>query len=213
MPLLEVYDSFLARDTPTSLGNAEITYDSFSYLQLVIQSGSHSKKHPRIELINEKSRKFRLLVTADHFHIDHEIYATEQRRVAVADYLLRNFRASLATLSSSNCYMPIVPPTFDQKILERSYVSVSRVDGSVSIEFRVLEISAEDARQFFLSQLPSLINDWISCSNIKCAKSVAHWQSSEDQDTLRELVSKIGVSFVADGSILPRAGVAARHYC
>lgn len=204
MFLLETFASFLANEFSREI--PDVTVRNLSCLQLVIESKGHSIRHATIELISEKCRKFRLQVKADLFHIDEETFATEQRRVAVADYILRNFCASLASLSSSCCYIPIIPPTIDQKILRRSYINVSRVDGSVSVEFRVLEISAENAQQFFLRQLPSLVSHWISCSKATCSRLVAHWQSFEDQNALRELVSKAGVSFVADGSLLPRAG-------
>lgn len=204
MSLIENFASLLANDSAREV--AVVTVRNLSCLQLVIESEGHSNSHATIELINEKCRKFRLQVKADRFYIDQDTFAIEQRRVAVADYILRNFCASLASLSSSTCYIPIIPPTIDQKILQRNYIDVSRIDGSVSVEFRVLEVSAENARQFFLRQLPSLVSHWISCSNTKCSRSVAHWQSSEDQNALRELVSRVGVSFVADGSLLPRAG-------
>ena len=204
MSLLETFASLLASESTREA--SEVPIRNLPRLQLVIESESHSNGHITIELINDKCRKFRLNVTAERFHIDQETFATEQRRVAVADYILRNFCASLASLSSSSCYIPIIPPTIDQKILRRSYADVSRVDGSVSVEFRVLDVSSENARQLFLRQLPSLVSHWISCSNTTCSRSVAHWQSFEDQNFLREFVSKVGVSFVADGSLLPRAG-------
>lgn len=157
---------------------------------------------------NDTDRQFCLHFGATMFSISSEIFTLELRRIAVADYLLRNFYSSLLFLSSSGCKVPIVPPTLDQYIIERSQLKISAEDGTVSIEFKVQKQSTDDAQIFIEKTLPYFISTWSSSSIANRSQLVAHWQCVEDQCALRDMISSQGTSFVADGSILPRAGTA-----
>lgn len=160
------------------------------------------------QVSNDTERQFCLHVGATMFSISSEIFTVELRRIAVADYLLRNFCSSLLFLSSSGCKVPIVTPVLDQHIIERSQLKISAEDGTVSTEFKVQKQSADDSRMFLEKTLPFLISTWSSSSIASSSQLVAHWQCVEDQCALREMISSQGISFVADGSILPRAGIA-----
>jgi Predicted ATPase of the ABC class len=155
---------------------------------------------------NEAESQFCSHIGATMFSISSEIFTIELRRIAVADYLLRNFCSSLLFLSSSGHNVPISPPNLDQHIIERSQLKISAEDGTVSIEFKVQKQSADDARLFLDKTLPLLLSTWSSSSIANNSQLAAHWQCVEDQCALREMISSQGISFVADGSVLPRAG-------
>jgi Predicted ATPase of the ABC class len=155
---------------------------------------------------NEEESQLCLHIGATTFSISSEIFTMELRRIAVADYLLRNFCSSLRFLSSSGQNIPIAPPNLDQHIIERSQLKISAKDGTVSIEFKVRKQSSDDAQLFLDKTLPFLVSTWSNNIIANNSQLVAHWQCVEDQCALREMISSQGISFVADGSVLPRAG-------
>lgn len=165
------------------------------------------------QISKETDRHFCLHTEAALFSLSSEIFTLELRRVAVADFLLRNFCSSLLFLSSSGHSVRIIPPHSDQYIIERSHLTVSADDGTVSIEFNIQKQSADDDEIFFEKTLPLLVSAWATRCTENNSQLVAHWQCLEDQCALREMISNLGVSFVADGSILPRAGAAVITRC
>ena len=167
-------------------------------------------KDSHLQLVHGVDKKFIVTIESKYFSIRSEVYALASRRIAVADYLLRKFHATIEATVSSGSYVSISYPSIDQYILQRSCINIFANNGNVCIYFKVLKDSTEEARQHLLESLPPLLLRWISCSNIDAPEATAHWQNSEDQDALRKMVSAVGVSFVADGSILPRAGM---KYC
>ena len=170
-------------------------------------------KDSHLQLVHGVDKKFIVTIESKYFSIRSEVYALASRRIAVADYLLRKFHATIEATVSSGSYVSISYPSIDQYILQRSCINIFANNGNVCIYFTVLKDSTEEARQHLLESLPPLLLRWISCSNIDAPEATAHWQNSEDQDALRKMVSAVGVSFVADGSILPRAGMKYSRIC
>ena len=156
---------------------------------------------------DETELRICLHIGATLFSISSEIFTLELRRIAAADYLLRNLCSSLLFLSTCGVDVPIAPPNLDQHIIERSQLKISAEDGTISIEFKVQKQSADDERLFLEKTLPLLVSTWSSSSIANNSQLIAHWQCVEDQCALREMISSRGVSFVADGSVLPRAGI------
>ena len=173
----------------------------------------YSWKDSHLQLVHGIDKKFRVTIESKYFSIRSEIYALASRRIAVADYLLRKFPATIEIILSSGNYVSISYPSIDQFILRRSCINIFANNGNVCIYFKVLKGSTEEARQYLLESLPPLLLRWISCSDMDAPEATAHWQNSEDQDALRKMVSAVGVAFVADGSILPRAGMEYSWIC
>ena len=159
-----------------------------------------------VEVVSERDRTFRLKINSGSFNLSPDIYTHESRRISAADYFFRNFLATVLSLESCGGDFPIARRKSAQYVLLRSYINVSSEDGSVTLEFKVLRCSAEQASVFLRISLPSLVNQWLLSSQADSPGFSAHWQCVEDQMKLREMVSKVGVAFVANGSILPRAG-------
>ena len=169
----------------------------------------YSWEDTHLQLVHGMEKKFRVTIESKYFSIRSDVFALAKRRISVEDYLLRKFCATIEKTMSTGNYVSILSPSIDQYILKRSCINISANDGNVCIDFNVTRNSTEEARQYLAESLPPLIRRWISCSNINAPEATAHWQNSEDQDALRKMVSAVGVSFVADGSILPRAGMRA----
>ena len=159
-----------------------------------------------LQIVHGMDKKFRVTIESKYFSIRSDVYAVAGRRKSVADYLLRKFRATTETAILNGSYVRILSPSIDQYILKRSCINISANNGNVSIDFNVLVDNTEVVFQHLKKSMTPLISRWISCSNIDAPEATAHWQNSEDQDALRKMISIVGVSFVADGSVLPRAG-------
>jgi Predicted ATPase of the ABC class len=160
-----------------------------------------------LKVVHGVDKIFRVTIESKYFSIHSDVYAVAGRRISVADYLLRKFRATVEMAVSSGTYVRILSPSIDQYILKRSCINISANNGNVCIDFNVLIDNPDEEFQHLKKSLSALILQWISCSNIDAPEARAHWQNSEDQNALRKMVSIVGVSFVADGSILPRAGM------
>lgn len=159
-----------------------------------------------LQIVHGMDKKFRVTIESKYFSIRSDVYAVAGRRISVADYLLRKFCATIETVILSGSHVRILSPSIDQYILKRSCINISANNGNVSIDFNVLADNTEEVFHHLKKSLSPLILRWISCSNIDAPEATAHWQNSEDQNALRKMVSIVGVSFVADGSVLPRAG-------
>jgi hypothetical protein len=160
-----------------------------------------------LKVVHGVDKKFRVTIESKYFSIRSDVYTVAGRRISVADYLLRKFRATIEAAISSGAYVRILSPSIDQYILKRSCINISANNGNVCIDFNVLLDNPDEEFQYSRKSLSPLILRWINCSNIDAPEATAHWQNSEDQNALRKMVSIVGVSFVANGSILPRAGM------
>ena len=182
-------------------------FSSSPSLQLPNHLCSGLDSHPVfLELVNTSDRKFRLLINRESLCLTEKIFSDELRRTAIADYFLRSFRNAVADSRLSGCHLPIILPSFDQFILYRSCMNISAENGEVAIDFKVSRMSDNLAEEFLLKTLPSVVHQWILHCQTALPAAVTYWQCIEDQQRLRELVSAVGVAFVANGSILPRAG-------
>lgn len=97
-----------------------------------------------------------------------------------------------------------------QEILERSSVILTDdfVEARLMIGLPSLgrRIAGKHAREMLIDELPVIIKQSLIFKNLDQKKLYHHIQTAEDSDILREKINAMGlVSFIADGSILPRA--------
>ena len=140
-------------------------------------------------------------------------YATEPRRIALADFLLRRLHATTASHTERigvgnggllSCMQP------GSEILLRN---ACRIENGkllaivhVGLPADSRRIEAEWAIQVLLQRLPDALTEAFYTLNFKAAECEAHIRCLELQHALREqLLARSLVGFVADGSILPRA--------
>ena len=175
-------------------------------IQLPTSTNGQSYIPGVLQLVSSEDSTFQFHLVGEAICLPYDIFSCKMRRTAVADCIYRNFFATVVVMQSLGADLPIVTPTHDQYILHRSNIDISPVTGVISIRFRVLRMSNERANIFLETTFPTMIKQWLISSQVNDPTVTAHWHCLEDQCALRKLVSALGASFVANGSILPRAG-------
>ena len=153
-------------------------------------------------------------VTESQHGIPKDFYATEHRRIALCDFILRGFFRELkkydhnakgsgksGTLSVSACH---------QEILERSALTLSS-DGKLILRFQAgfpaagRTTLAMELKKMLMEYVPSCVNKALRFKAMD-SKQLERWiQLADDQKVIREQLTEKGLTaFVADGAILPR---------
>lgn len=141
------------------------------------------------------------------------VLTTADRRVAVADFILRRMaseaRAASRPIGTGKGGI-IVVDTPSQKILARSAAEVS-AQGDVTLRFQVglpaegRRILGRDAHTLLTQTLPTAAERAALSLNLVADALTAHAHTYEDQQALRaQLSDRHLVAFIANGSILPR---------
>ncbi len=135
------------------------------------------------------------------------------RRVALADYLTRQFGAAANRLARGHRGTgksgQIDICCGGQEILERNSVIVE--DDLIEARFTVglpaagRRILARQAADMLLEELPAIVEASLFHSSLDATALERHVLTTEDQQALRDQLEERGlVAFVGDGSILPR---------
>jgi len=138
-----------------------------------------------------------------------ELYSGRSREVAFRDFLTRCFYAASREQVGGRRRGAISIERPGQEILERSTV-VFR-SGMVEVRFKVAlpaagrRILGREAEKILLGDLPLVVENSLLYRNMDGEAALQHVTTSEDADHIRERLREVGlVSFVADGSVLPR---------
>lgn len=141
-----------------------------------------------------------------------ELYATAPRRIALEDYLIRQFdrqtrRVARGAGSGKSGLIEVVRPS--QAILPRSAASVS--EQRVELRFFVglpafgRRIAGRQAADLIGDKLPAIVERALYFSQLDGAAVETHCIGAENAEALRgQLRDRQLVAFVADGAILPR---------
>ena len=140
------------------------------------------------------------------------LYQTVTRRIALEDFLIRQFehqvqKRSRSAGSGKSGLIEIVHPS--QAILPRTAAHVS--DQEVELRFVVglpafgRRIAGPQAAELLCEQLPMLISRVLDYAQLDSAALQAHCDCAEATEGLRhQLRDRRLVAFVADGAVLPR---------
>jgi len=156
--------------------------------------------------------RVRLLQTVAGFPAN--TYNNKSREVGLRDFITREFSKAIKRFtrfrrgSGKSGIIAIDEP--GQEILERSsciinseWVEVRFVMGLPAFGRR---ISSKDAMAMFFEELPKIVNASLIYKNLNSEKLDLHIKTNEDADYIRNFLEERDlVSFIADGSILPRA--------
>lgn len=189
--------------------------------------GTYQFKNYRLEILHVQGDPFAspssvaVKINGRNAGFPEEYYQQKHRRIALEDYLLRNFSKTLDSGShrakGSGKSGMIAASHPGQEILERTGCRVSQ-DGSVLFRFvvgfpaRGRSIDAREMEKIFFDILPPVVEQcgfYASCDKKKVKETIA---LADDQYEIRkQLVQKGLVAFVADGSVLPReSGISER---
>ncbi len=158
--------------------------------------------------------RLRVRVNQDVAGFPLDTYSNRSREIALRDYLSRVFYRNIGRFSEGSRgsgksgLISIDRP--GQEILQRSSVLINKefveVRFFLGLPARGRSIAGDQAEEMFFKELPAIVRHSLIFRKLDSASLYEHIHTAEDADYLRELLTDLGiVSFVADGSILPRA--------
>ncbi len=158
--------------------------------------------------------RVRVRVKREASNIPRDAIRNKIRSVAACDFLTREFHRQCRVHARGNRgtgksgLITIDKPL--QEILERS----AMVIGPTFVEARFFMglpargrgVSGKDARAMFFEELPRIVEHALFMENLSASDLIRHVETAEDAECVRSgLVGMNLVSFVGDGSLLPRA--------
>jgi predicted ABC-class ATPase len=150
------------------------------------------------------------------------LYDSKCKKMAVADYLLRNFAKQLERYSfqahGSGKSGIIQVTRCGQEVLERTACEIEEKTGNIIVRFEVgfpargRTIQAGELIKILYQYLPACVEKALYYKNMDQNAVKRAAELAVDQEYIREQLKKEGlIAFVADGSILPReSGVSQR---
>lgn len=150
------------------------------------------------------------------------LYDSKCKKMAVADYLLRNFAKQLERYSfqahGSGKSGMIQVTRCGQEVLERTACEIEEKTGNIIVRFEVgfpargRTILAGELIKILYQYLPACVEKALYYKNMDQNAVKRAAELAVDQEYIREQLKKEGlIAFVADGSILPReSGVSQR---
>jgi predicted ABC-class ATPase len=156
---------------------------------------------------------YRIHINIDKMYVPEKLYESELQCIAYRDFFARRvFNSGQKTAGGrrGTGYSGVI--TIDepgQAVLERSSVTIQ----DEVLEIRMFlglpaagrKIKAETAKSMIFNELPEIIKEALFKENIKTSELNSHINTVEDAEYLRNSLKEKGlVSFIADGSVLPR---------
>lgn len=159
--------------------------------------------------------RIRVWISQEIVRFPENSFGHPSRRVALEDFLTRRFaeatrhhgRGNRGTGRSGD--IAIDHP--GQEVLERTsmFVNASGVEARFTMGLPAFgrRVAGQDAAAMFFEELPRIVRASLLFENLDRERLYRHLETTEDADYLRGRLKHLGLSaFVADGSILPRAG-------
>ncbi len=149
-------------------------------------------------------------------------YGTASRRIAMQDFLLRQFGRQLETVSfkargsGKSGLMSVSRP--GQEILERTASQIDPATGDITMRMEIgfpangRTVNAGELEKILFDYLPDCVHHSLYARATDLKKLKAAVELADDQDFIREQLRERGlVAFVADGAVLPRqSGISGR---
>lgn len=143
-----------------------------------------------------------------------DTFKNKSREIALRDFITRRFYQNIIKYGKEGSRgtgksgrIGIATPR--QEILERSSVIVNDeyIEARINIGLPAFgrRISSREAEQIFFSEFPPIVAHSLFFKNLDKELLYKHIYTAEDADFLRGKLDELGiVSFIADGSVLPR---------
>lgn len=157
--------------------------------------------------------KLRIKISNNISKFPSSTFSSRSREIGLRDFLTRAIRNQTEIYSKrikatgKSGIIEIVKP--GQEILERN--SVVLKNETIEVRFSVglpsygRKVSGKLAEDIFFTFIPEIVKNSLLYESIDEKKLYIHIETNEDADFLREKLSSLGlISFIADGSILPR---------
>lgn len=159
--------------------------------------------------------KVKLVVAGKDAGIPGNLFDKKYKKIAVQDYLLRQFgkrlsKASFTAHGSGKSGLMSVSRC-GQEVLERSGCEINETDGSIIVRMEIgfpangRTINSGELIKILFSLLPDAVEKELIFGNMDKEKLKKVVELAENQNYIRaELKNRDLVAFVADGAILPR---------
>ncbi len=159
--------------------------------------------------------KIRLIVAGKDAGLPKMLYDKKHKRIAVQDYLLRQFGKYVSKLSftahGSGKSGLMSVSRCGQEVIERSGCEINEKDGSVIIRMEIgfpangRTINAGELVKILFSLLPDAVKNELVFRNMNRKDVQKAAELAENQEYIRmEMKKRDLAAFVADGAILPR---------
>ncbi|MFV1996779.1 MAG: ABC-ATPase domain-containing protein [Acidiferrobacterales bacterium] len=153
-------------------------------------------------------------------HISHtncgmpaHLWSSAVRQAACEDFLARCLRGAIdqhvSTSRGSGHSDEVAISANGQQVLKRNCVLITpngieaRITVGLPADGR--RILADDATRILIEELPQVVRTALVYRNLPASEFMAHVDCIEDQSSLRDSLSELGlIAFLADGSLLPR---------
>lgn len=165
--------------------------------------------------------KMRVVMNRDIANIPNNLLDTKDKVIAVADFLARTFNESISSFKRNNqnakAASNIAIDQCGQEILERTAVVINKQDIEVRLEISLpaagRKILGKAAVSTLIEILPDIVHESLLYKNIDREKLDTQVTLMLDQAYIREELERRDlVSFIANGSILPRkSGVSDKY--
>lgn len=151
-----------------------------------------------------------------------ELYDTKWRRVALQDYLLRQFHRAVEEYSfrakGSGKSGLMAVSRCGQEVLERSACQIDAESGDLLLRMEIgfpangRTVNSGELLKIFFAFLSECVKKTLFCRSLDQDVLRRNANLADDQQYIREQLKELGlVAFVADGAILPReSGVSKR---
>ena len=160
--------------------------------------------------------KIRITVSGKAAGLPAELYNVKCRRIAVQDYLLRQFGGQIAKYSfmakGSGKSGLMSVSRCGQEVLERSACQIDPQTGEIIMRMEIgfpangRTINATELIKILFDYLPDAVNKKLIYANMDKTAVQGAAELAEDQEFIREELKRRGlIAFIADGSVLPRA--------
>ncbi|WP_207644292.1 ABC-ATPase domain-containing protein [Desulfolucanica intricata] len=149
-----------------------------------------------------------------------ELFKTRERRIALEDFITRQFGQAITEITKGNRGIGksglVAVDRCGQEVLERTSMVVNKefVEARlvVGLPARGRSVLAKEAIAIFFEELPRIIEKSLIYESLNKIKLREHVELVEDQCYLRGQLAERGlVSFVGNGSILPRESGISDH--
>ena len=141
-----------------------------------------------------------------------ELYENESRKIALEDYLIRQFSQACQQISrhrGTGKSGKITIIKIGQEILKRTAATINKNDieirFSVGLPARGRTILGHQAAQMLCEDVPDIVEQTLLYQALDSQGIKTQVETAEDADFIRQQLSKNNlVTFIANGSILPR---------
>lgn len=184
--------------------------DDDDFNSILLKFMNDGDKNYSIHVIHKDNDMINLSIEVDSHYFDlsssNWTKDDDMKTLAICDYLFRKLAIIIGSNKDINNKW-IESYNLDQLIVHRSCISIIEKQTGLIVAATIYINTTKLTSSTSLSLISNIINQWIDAGKLSSQLYIQHYESLEDQYELRKcLKAADGIAFVANHSILPRAG-------